>query len=102
MTDKQTWEMLCFVMDNCGNGKSEICDECPVRKAGGDEDCAQFVWDAITKLPTCRNVHDGREFECSKCGMQWHLLDREDGFDEWAHVRNPKFCPSCGAEVVLR
>ena len=50
--------------------------------------------------PTCRNVHDGREFECSECGMQWHLLDRADALEEWAHVRRPKYCPSCGAEVV--
>lgn len=50
--------------------------------------------------PTCENVHDGREFECSECGMQWHLLDRADSMEEWAHVRRPKFCPSCGKEVV--
>ena len=50
--------------------------------------------------PTCRNVCDGREFECSACGMQWRLLDREGELEEWAHVRKPRFCPSCGAEVV--
>lgn len=50
--------------------------------------------------PTCENVHGGREFECSNCGMQWHLLDRADEFEEWAHVRNPRFCPGCGAEVA--
>ena len=49
---------------------------------------------------TCRNVYDGREFECSVCGMQWHLLDREDGLEEWAHVRKPRYCPECGAKVV--
>ena len=50
--------------------------------------------------PTCRNVHDGREFECSACGMQWHLLDRADSMEEWAHVRSPRHCPGCGAEVI--
>lgn len=50
--------------------------------------------------PTCKNVHDGREFECSGCGMQWHLLDRADGMEEWSHVRNPRYCPNCGAEVI--
>lgn len=50
--------------------------------------------------PTCRNVHDGREFECSECGMQWHLLDRADALEEWAHVRSPRYCPNCGAEVI--
>lgn len=49
---------------------------------------------------TCRNVYDGREFECSECGMQWHLLDRCDALEEWAHVRNPRYCPECGAKVV--
>lgn len=50
--------------------------------------------------PTCRNVHDGREFECSACGMQRHLLDRADNMEEWAHVRSPRHCPGCGAEVI--
>lgn len=49
---------------------------------------------------TCENVYEGREFECSECGTQWHLLERTDAFDEWAHVRTPDFCPSCGAKVV--
>lgn len=50
--------------------------------------------------PTCENVHDGREFECSECGMQWHLLDRADALEEWAHVRSPRYCPNCGEEVI--
>lgn len=49
---------------------------------------------------TCTNVYAGREFECSECGMQYHLLDREDEMEEWAHVRKPAFCPNCGAKVV--
>ena len=60
-------------------------------------------WGALADLidrPTCRNVHDGREFECSACGMQWHLLDRADALEEWAHVRSPRYCPGCGAEVI--
>lgn len=49
---------------------------------------------------TCTNTYDGREFECSECGVQWHLLSRADVFDEWKHVVNPAFCPNCGAKVV--
>lgn len=49
---------------------------------------------------TCRNAYDGREFECSECGTQWHLLVREDVVTEWGHVRTPCFCPNCGAKVV--
>lgn len=49
---------------------------------------------------TCENVYEGREFECSECGTQWHLLDRMDAFEEWEHVRTPGFCPKCGAKVV--
>lgn len=98
---EEAWEMLCYALDNCDDGDPETCKDCPVEKAGGSEDCVQYIWDAILRTrPACTNVHDGREFQCSACGMQWHLLDREDGFEEWAHVRNPKFCPSCGAEVT--
>ena len=50
--------------------------------------------------PTCVNVYDGREFQCSECGMQWHLLDRGDVFEQWAHVRTPRYCLECGAEVA--
>ena len=67
-----------------------------------DEPC-EVVWDRMCDLidrPISENVHDGREFECSECGMTWHLLDRESSCDEWAHVRNPCYCPSCGAEVI--
>mgnify|MGYP002775276838 CR=1 FL=1 len=52
--------------------------------------------------PTCKNVadpYDGGLFECSECGMQWHILNRADALEEWAHVRRPKHCPSCGAYV---
>ena len=48
----------------------------------------------------CRNVHGGREFECSECGTTWHLLSRGDALAEWEHVRDPNFCPSCGARVI--
>lgn len=54
----------------------------------------------IVEWPTCRNVHGGREFECSEYGLQWHLLDRADALEEWAHVRRPKHCPNCGRRVV--
>lgn len=49
---------------------------------------------------TCRNVYEGREFKCSSCGTQWHLVYRAGSGDEWAHIVNPAFCPSCGAKVA--
>lgn len=52
------------------------------------------------RVRECRNIYDGREFRCSECGMQWHLLDRADFGEEWAHVRSPAYCPCCGAKVV--
>lgn len=47
----------------------------------------------------CRNVHGGREFECSECGTTWHILSRGDALAEWEHVRDPGYCPHCGARV---
>lgn len=67
------------------------------------EDFAEGLFKRIADLvdrPTCGNVHDGREFECSECGMQWHLLNRADPLEEWAHVRRPRHCPNCGAKVI--
>ena len=49
---------------------------------------------------TGRNTYEGREFECSECGTQWHLLVREDAVTEWAHVRTPNCCPECGVRLV--
>lgn len=63
------------------------------------EDHARHRWNTRAER-TCTNVYAGREFECSECGMQYHLLDREDEMEEWAHVRKPAFCPNCGAKVV--
>ncbi len=66
-------------------------------------DLREAVWDRMCDLidrPISENVHDGREFECSECGMTWHLLDRESPCDEWAHVRTPRYCPNCGADVI--
>ena len=54
----------------------------------------------IMDRPTCRNVADGIEFECSECGMQWNMFDRADALDQWARVRNPSYCPHCGRKVV--
>lgn len=81
------------------------------REFGCCEDCGASTTTYATKQEaidawntrherTCENVYGGREFECSECGMQWHLLDRTDATEEWAHVRTPGFCPNCGAKVV--
>lgn len=81
------------------------CEECGIEliKSGETEDAAITAllkaWNTRAER-MCTNVYAGREFECSECGMQWHLLDREDEMEEWAHVRKPSYCPSCGAKVV--
>ncbi|MDR3845708.1 MAG: Lar family restriction alleviation protein [Eggerthellaceae bacterium] len=77
------------------------CSECLVNRHLGKltENEAIEAWNTRAER-TCTNVYAGREFECSECGMQWHLLDREDEMEEWAHVRKPSYCPSCGAKVV--
>lgn len=83
---------LAYVGDDlCADGEEEGCAELERR--------ARAIWNGRASLE-CRNVYDGREFECSNCGMQWHLLDRCDVYDEWAHVRTPRFCPGCGAKVA--
>ena len=55
---------------------------------------------SLVDRPTCRNVDDGRELECSERGMQRRLLDRADALEERAHVRNPGYCPHCGRKAV--
>lgn len=68
---------------------------------GFDPRCVERLADLIEpEERTCRNACEGREFQCSKCGTQWHLLTREDALCEWEHVRTPTFCPSCGAKAV--
>ena len=71
--------------------------------AGFDTRTGGDLWELMAGLidrPTCRNVGEDREFECSECGMIWYLLDKEDAYSEWAHVRNPPHCPSCACRVV--
>lgn len=53
--------------------------------------------------PTCNDVGDDWEFHCSACGCGLDIRDMEVGEptmwkDGAAQV--PKYCPSCGAEVV--
>lgn len=53
--------------------------------------------------PTCNDVGDDWEFHCSACGCELDIRDMEVGEptmwkDGAAQV--PKYCPSCGAEVV--
>lgn len=44
----------------------------------------------------CENIDTtGREFVCSKCRTQWHLLTRDSVLEEWRHVREPAYCPNC-------
>lgn len=53
--------------------------------------------------PTCNDVGDDWEFHCSACGCELDIREMEVGEptmwkDGAAQV--PKYCPSCGAEVV--
>lgn len=63
------------------------------------EEDAVAAWNRRAER-TCRNAFRGREFECSECGTTWHLLSRGDALAEWGHVRDPNYCPNCGAKVV--
>lgn len=52
---------------------------------------------------TCNDVGDDWEFHCSACGCELDIREMEVGEptmwkDGAAQV--PKYCPSCGAEVV--
>lgn len=110
ITDKQRREVAARLRDFSEEGSpadvifggTECYDQMLVRvlrQIVGKGDLFGCLAELIDR-PTCRNVHDGREFECSECGMTWHLLDREDEFSKWAHVRNPPYCPSCGCQVI--
>ena len=83
-------------------GVLEIALEMDITSPDVDLDRDAKNIDRLAELidrPTCRNVHGGREFMCSRCGGQWHLLSRADAGEEWAHARTPRYCPECGAEV---
>lgn len=52
---------------------------------------------------TCNDVGDNWKFRCSACGCELDIIEMEVGEptmwkDGAAQV--PKYCPSCGAEVV--
>lgn len=67
---------------------------------------AQAVVELFADLidrPTCNDVGDNWKFRCSVCGCELDILEMEVGEptmwkDGAAQV--PKYCPSCGAEVV--
>nr|DAG15081.1 MAG TPA: DNA-directed RNA polymerase [Caudoviricetes sp.] len=66
----------------------------------------QNLYERIADLidrPTCNDVGDDWEFHCSACGCELDIREMEVGEptmwkDGAAQV--PKYCPSCGAEVV--
>lgn len=51
---------------------------------------------------TCQNVHDGREFECSKCGCNVEVVGEDGGklSKVCSTAYKPRYCPYCGAKVV--
>lgn len=67
---------------------------------------AYEVFDQMADLidrPTCNDFGDDWEFHCSACGCELYIREKEIGEptmwkDGAAQV--PKYCPSCGAEVV--
>lgn len=66
------------------------------------EDIVERIADLIDR-PTCNDVGDNWKFRCSACGCELDILEMEVGEptmwkDGAAQV--PKYCPSCGAEVV--
>ncbi|WP_298626644.1 hypothetical protein [uncultured Senegalimassilia sp.] len=63
----------------------------------------ETVADLIDR-PTCNDVGDDWEFHCSACGCELDIREKEVGEptmwkDGAAQV--PKYCPNCGAEVVI-
>ena len=59
--------------------------------------------DIMVAKATCNDVGDDWEFHCSACGCELDIREMEVGEptmwkDGAAQV--PKYCPSCGAEVV--
>lgn len=69
---------------------------------GDGEKIGETVADLIDR-PTCNDVGDNWKFRCSVCGCELDILEMEVGEptmwkDGAAQV--PKYCPSCGAEVV--
>lgn len=57
----------------------------------------------LIDLPTCRDVGDGYQFRCSKCGCEVDTNDMEGESTMWLEgciAFAPRFCPNCGAKVT--
>lgn len=100
----------CDEIERTGNGLTvwELTDILSIRDddSGMVEslnlDDARNLADLIDR-PTCNDVGDDWEFHCSACGCELDIREMEVGEptmwkDGAAQV--PKYCPSCGAEVV--
>lgn len=76
-------------------------------EAGFDTKTLGDFWDLLADLidrPTCDDVGDDWTFRCSACGCGLDIRDVFEGEptmwkDGAAQV--PKFCPNCGANVVM-
>ena len=70
------------------------------------EDAEDGIFERLADLidrPTCNDVGDDWTFHCSACGCEIDIREMEVGRptmwkDGAAQV--PKYCPSCGAEVL--
>ncbi len=68
----------------------------------GGQDPLHELADLID-LQTCRDVGDGRQFRCSKCGCEVDINDMEGESTMWLEgciAFAPRFCPNCGARVT--
>lgn len=72
-------------------------------------DKATSRWDVIVNyladlidIPTCHDIGEGRVFQCSKCGCELDITDREGEATMWVDgiATVPKYCPNCRAKVV--
>ena len=91
---------------------AEVCDRREVEHALDLEnedgwyraDDVHYLADLIDR-PTCRDVGDGRQFRCSKCGCEVDINDMDGESTMWLEgciAFAPRFCPNCGAMVTER
>ena len=113
-SDEKRREVSLLLREEFGQGQCQWSDLfrdmlAEILKCNGTLDGAPLYDQMAEKLadlidrPTCNDAGDDWTFRCSACGCELDIRDMEAGEptmwkDGAAQV--PKYCPSCGAEVV--